>query len=165
MKKPISTTQTFDNIRKVLELLAATPNQLTRLSQPLSDAQLHQPLGQGERSLTETLAHLLHCEARTTESITLALLADKPIFVELHAERQLGKLLRYDLLPFTELLAYFKVRRTVLLRVLTPLTEAQWSRYVVRAGKRNESVYWRARGQATHEAEHLEDLKHKLESQ
>jgi hypothetical protein len=51
------------------------------------------------------------------------LLADEPVFIDIHPERQLGKLLRYDLFEFSELLTYFKLRRTVLLRVLESLTE------------------------------------------
>ena len=84
--------------------------------------------------------------------------------VDVHPERQVGKLLRYDLLAFADLLAYFKLRRTVLLRVLKSLTAAQWSRSIREARKqRQESVYWQARGQALHEFEHLSDLRHKLD--
>jgi hypothetical protein len=78
-------------------------------------------LGQGQRSFTEILAHLINCEARSSEAIYLALLADDPVLVDIHPERQLGKLLRYDQLAFADLLAYFKLRRTVLLRVLASL--------------------------------------------
>jgi hypothetical protein len=163
MKKIISTEVTKANIEKVQDLLADSPIRLERLGKRLSAAGLRQPLGSGERSLTEDLAHLINCEARSSEAIYLALLADEPLFIEIHPERQLGKLLRYDLLPFSELLAYFKLRRTVLLRVLDALTEEQWSRSIREAGKkRKESVYWRARSIALHELEHLSDLEGKL---
>jgi hypothetical protein len=162
-KKQISTEQTDSNIKEVLMLLAETPVQLEKLSKGLSDKQLHEPLGKGERSFTEALAHILNCEARTTEAIQLALLANEPAFTPIHAERDLGKLLQYETLPFDELLAYFKFRRKVLLRVLESLTEKKWSRTVHEEGKhRKESVYWQARGQALHELEHLEDLERKL---
>ena len=75
----------------------------------------------------------------------------------------MGKLLRYDLLAFSDLLGYFKLRRIVLLRVLGSLTEEQWSRSIREAGKkRKESVYWRARSIAIHELEHLSDIESKL---
>ena len=163
MKKQISTDLTDSNIKEVLRLLAETPARLESLSKGLSPEQLHKPLGSGERSFTEALAHLIHCEAITAESIYLALLKDEPFIANIHAERDLGKLLRFDLLPFSELLAYFKVRRTVLLRVLESLNEEKWSRCIRENGKqRKESVYWRARGQALHELEHLLDLESKL---
>ena len=166
MKKIISTEATKANIAKVKDLLAGTPIKLERLAKSLSVEELRQPLGSGERSLTEDLAHLINCEARSSEAIYLALLADEPLFIEIHPERQLGKLLKYDLLPFSELLAYFKLRRTVLLRVLDSLTEDQWSRSIREAGKkRKESVYWRARSIALHELEHLSDLQSKLRNE
>jgi hypothetical protein len=163
MKKAISTDLTNTNIEKVKELLKDTPMQLESLSKSLSEEQLRQPLGAGERSFTEDLAHLIHTEARSSEAIYLALLLEEPSLPEIHPERQWGKLLRYDLLSFHELFAYFKLRRAVLLRVLSSLTEVQWARSIREAGKkRQESVYWRARTIAMHELEHLTDLQSKL---
>jgi hypothetical protein len=76
----------------------------------------------------------------------------------------LGKQLRFDLLEVDELLAYFKTRRKVLLRVLTSLPFERWSRVVEEQGKRRrESVYWRARTIAMHELDHLAYLEEKVE--
>ena len=162
-KKLISTEQTDANIKEVLRLLSETPIQLEKLSRRLSDRKLHEPMGKGERSFTEVLAHIINCEALTAESIYLALLVKEPLLASIHAERDLGKLLRFDQLPFSELMAYFKFRRKVLLNVLDPLPAEKWSRVVREEGKqRRESVYWRARGQALHELEHLQDLERKL---
>jgi hypothetical protein len=163
MKKQISTELTKSNIEEVLQLLKETPEQLSSLSQGLSDRQLREPLGPGERSLTETLAHILHCEAFTSQGIYLALLINEPMLPDIHPEKDLGKLIRLDRMPFEELLSYFKLRRTMLLRVLEPLTEKKWSRVVREEKKqRMESVYWQARGQALHELEHVLDLEDKL---
>ena len=163
MKKQISTAQTDSNIKEVVRLLTDTPGRLEKLSKGLSEEQLHEPLGSGERSFTEALAHLINTEALSSEAVYLALLADEPFLTDIHAERDLGKLLRYDLLPFTELMAYFRLRRTVLLRVLASLTEERWSKCIrEKAKQRKESVYWRARGIALHELEHLHDLEIKL---
>lgn len=167
MKKQISTEQTDANINEVLRLLKETPDKLAELSKGLSQKQLHAPLGSGpgskERSFTETLAHLVNTEAISSESIYLALMLHEPLIANIHAERDLGALLRFDLLSFADLLAYFKLRRAVLIRVLESLSETQWSRTVREAKKqRMESVYWRARGQALHELEHLQDLEAKV---
>ena len=163
MKKVISTDLTRANIEKVTELLQATPAQLEGLHKALRMEDLRQPLGPGERSFTEDLAHLLHTEARSSEAIYLALLVEEPLLPDVHPERQWGKLLRYDLLPFPDLLSYFKLRRRVLLRILTSLSESQWKRTIRESGKkRQESVYWRARTIAMHELDHLTDLREKL---
>lgn len=163
MKKSVSTDLTKANLVKVMELLADTAVKLESLSKSLAGEQLRQPLGLGERSLTEDLAHLIHSEARTSEAIYLALLLDQPLVPDIHSERQWGKLLRYDLLSFSDLLAYFKIRRAVLLRVLTSLTDEQWTRSIRENGKkRQESVYWRARALAMHELDHLTDLQNKI---
>lgn len=163
MKKQIPTTQTASNIQKVMQLLEETPGQLESLSYGLSDQQLLKPLASGDRSFTEALAHLINTEALSSEAIYLALIADEPLLNRVHAERDLGKLLRFDLLPFPELITYFRLRRTVLLRVLASLTEQQWSRCVREGGKqRKESVYWRTRSMALHEWEHVQDLELKL---
>ena len=49
------------------------------------------------------------------------------------------------------------------MNILASLNEKQWARTLREKGKkRQESVYWRARSQALHELEHLEDIESKL---
>jgi len=163
MKKALSTELTKTNITQVLVLLTGTPEELEKVSQQLDAAQLSQSLRPGERSPTEILAHLLNCEARSAEAIYAALLVKEPLLLSIHPERQFGNLIRYDLLPFADLLAYFRFRRVVLLRVLASLTESQWGRTIREEGKkRQESVYWQARALALHEVEHLSEIEGKL---
>jgi hypothetical protein len=161
--KKISTDLTPTNIAKIIEILTEAPQKLDALSKSLTNEGLRQPLGEGERSFTQDLAHLLNGEARSSEMIYQALLANEPFFADIHPDRHWGKLVRFDLLEFKDLLAYFRLRRTVLLRVLSGLKEADWSRCVREDGKqRKESVYWRARTIAMHELDHLGDLESKL---
>lgn len=163
MKQSISTSQTHENISKVLEVLTETPKKLEALSKGLSKEQLTQPLGKGERSFTEDLTHLINGEARSSEMIYQALLSHEPLFADIHPDRDWGKLTRFDLLDFSDLLDYFKTRRKILLRVLSGLKEAEWSRAIREEGKkRKESVYWRARAIAMHELEHIQDLEKKI---
>ena len=163
MPKNIPTNPTQANIARVLALLQETPETLKSLSKSFSAETLRKPLGVDERSFAENLAHLINSEARMSESIYLALLLDEPLMADIHSERDWGKLLRFDLLDFPELLAYFKIRRKVLLRVLSALTETQWSRSIREEGnKRKESIYWRARSLALHESEHVSDLERKI---
>lgn len=163
MKKHIPTEQTEANIREVLRLLSETPGQLERLGKILPEAKPYEPLGRGERSFIETVAHLLNCEARSSEAIILALLVKEPLLAPVHPQRDLGKLLHYEQFPFDELLAYFKFRRGVLLNVLNSLKDSQWSRVARQEGKqRQESVYWQARALALHELEHIQHLEDKI---
>jgi hypothetical protein len=72
---------------------------------------------------------------------------------------------RYDLLPLPDCLALFRIRRTVLSRVLASLTDKQWSRQVEEPGKlRKESVYWQARGLALHDLDHLDEIENRISS-
>jgi hypothetical protein len=161
--KAISTDQTSENIVKVMEVLTESPVRLEALSKSVLMERMSQPLGKGERTPTEVLAHVLNGEAISSEMIYQALLANEPLFADIHPERDWGKLVRFDLLDFSELLAYFIIRRKVLLRVLAGLKEKGWSRAVREEGKqRKESVYWRARTIAMHELDHVGDLEKKL---
>ena len=163
MKKSITTDQTPANIAQVVEILTDSPTRLEALSKSVSAEKLRQPLGKGERTPTEVLAHVLNGEARWSEMIYQALLVNEPFFADIHPERDWGKLLRLDLLDFSELLAYFIIRRKVLVRVLSRLKEKDWGRAVREEGKqRKESVYWRARTIAMHELDHLGNLESKL---
>ncbi len=163
MKKTISTEITESNIAQIIDLLSDTSRKLESLLSRFSDEQFVKPLGAGERSLTENLAHLINCEAMSSEFIYLALLKDEVTFNDVHPEREYGKLLRYDLFSFKSLVDYFIFRRTILLRVLSSLKIEQWSRSVSeKEKKRKESVYWRARSIALHELEHKNDIENKL---
>jgi hypothetical protein len=163
MKKLISTQQTGPNIQEVLHLLKETPKRLKLLSRKLSPEQVHRPLGAGERSFVEALAHLIRCEAVTADSIQLALLREEPLAPGIHPERELGKLLLLEKIPFPDLLAYFRTRRSILLQMLESLTLEKWSRCVREPKKqRTESIYWQARALALHELEHLTDLEQKI---
>ena len=163
MEKSISTEQTAENIAIVIEALTTSPVRLEALVKSTPAHKLSQPLGKGERTPAEVLAHIINGEARSSEMIYQALLVKEPFFADFHPDRDWGKLTRFDLLDFSDLLAYFKIRRQVLLRVLSGLKEKDWARAVREQGKqRKESVYWRTRTIAMHELDHLEDLERKF---
>lgn len=163
MKKSISTDFSASNFAKVLEILTETPKALSVLSKSIPKEKWNQPLGKGERTPVQVLAHILNSEARSAEMIYQALLVDEPYFVNIHPERDLGKLLHFELFDFSELLAYFNARRKMLLQVLSNLKEDDWGRTIREEGKqRKETVYLKARSLALHEAEHVGELQKKL---
>jgi len=160
MKKSISTDQTAENIAAVLDLLGGMPVRLEALSEQLTPEQLVTPVGPGERTPTEILAHMLHCEAVSVEMITLALSRKEPLISGIHPERDIGKLFNLSQYDFDHLRKYYDLRRQFLLNVLSGLSDRQWSRTVRKEGKaRRESVYWLGRGQALHEDDHLREIE------
>jgi hypothetical protein len=163
MKNKLSTDLAPENVKTVLMLLEETPRKLARLTGTMPPEQLTRPLGPGERTITEILAHLINGDTVNADAIYLALIKKEPLLHKLHAERDIGRLLQHDRYPYHELLAYFTFRRKVLINVLRKLSSKQWARTVREEGKqRRESVYWRARGQALHEFDHLSDIEAKL---
>lgn len=163
MKKSISTQPTKANINAILNILSETPQKLNHFAKSITAEATQIPLGEGERSFIQDIAHLINCEALASQAIYLALMLKEPLLHNIHAEHDWGKLLRYDFLEVADLLAYFNFRRTVLLRILNSLSDEQWLRVVREENKaRKESVYWQARGLALHELDHLTDLEKKL---
>lgn len=159
-KKRMSTERTSENIAAVLALLEASPGRFETLAEGMEEEGLRRPLRPGERSMTQNLAHIINCEARSTEAMLAALLLPEPLIPQIHPERQLGKLWRMDTYPYAQLLAYFTFRRQLMLGVLRSLTDKQWARRIQEPGKqRRESVYWQARSQALHEDEHLAEME------
>lgn len=162
--KRLTTRQSPERIELALAVLSATPQRLHNLRAGLTEAELTAPLGEGERSFKRDLTHLIYCAERGEYPIVHALLLDQPHLPRIHAERDWGKLMRYETFPVGELLDYFDFRRRALLRILRGLKPEQWQRSVYREGvKRSESVYYAARGLCLHEVDHLEDLAKKLE--
>lgn len=78
-----------------MEVLVESPVRLKVLSKSVPVDQLRQPLRKGERTATEVLAHMLNGEARSSEMIYQALLANEPFFADIHPDRDWGRLLRY----------------------------------------------------------------------
>lgn len=154
----ISTKLTTSNIEKMGTLLRETPARLGQFSAGMSVDALCTPLSSGEWSLTEVLAHLISCAELSSSAIYLALLLDRPTGPYVHPTRQWNALLRYEQLPFADLLHMFALRRTVLLHTLDELSESQWARVFQHEGKRPATVYTQARTIALHEQAHCELL-------
>ena len=159
----LATKPSDERTALILKVLEAAPIRLQELSAGLSDEELTTPLGAGERSFKRDLTHLIYCAERGAIPIYYALTADEPTMPRVHAERQWGKLLRYEAFDMADLFAYFSFNRRALLQVLRRLQRRQWERAVQPQGKRRkESVYYSARGLCLHEYGHLEDLAKKL---
>lgn len=163
LRKRLTTQPSDERIELMLQVLAASPGRLQKLSAGKSEAELMAPLGDGERSFKRDLTHLIYCAERGTDPLFHALILKEPFIPRIHAERDWGALMQYEAFEIPELMAYFNFRRAALLQILRGLKRPQWDRSVRREGvKRTESVYHWARGLCVHEYGHLEDLAQKL---
>jgi hypothetical protein len=159
----LSTELTKANMALALEMLSTAAGRLRKFAASQKPGSDTEPLAPGERSAVQVVAHMLNVEARSAESVYLALLLKEPELPDIHPERDWGKVLRLEDLPFDRLVEYFELRTTMLLQVLDRLTEAQWSRTVREAGKaRRESVYWRVRTLVLHTDVHLQELERRI---
>ena len=163
MKPKISTKITNSNIEKVRDLLTKSPKILTELCSGMNEEVGKRPFSPNEWSFADQIAHLLHCEAISSQSIYQALIQPQSTIVDIHPERQFGKLVQYNSLSLVELEQLFTIKRKILTAVLTHLTEEQWHHQVTIPNKRSKSVYLIARSLALHEMDHLIFSKIKLE--
>ena len=160
MTKALSTDLSAANMAAALEMLSPAPRRLETWRTNLSPGEELVRPAEGERTAVEVLAHMLNAEARSTEAIALALLANEPEVVPLHPERDWGRLFRLDQLNVDELLAYHATRRKLILSVLGSLPAAKWACTVREPGKaRRETVYLLTRSLALHEEVHLQELE------
>ncbi len=163
MPNEISTQASQANIQRVQEMLRRVPPQLEALNARYTPADLAQPLEPGEWSPHRILAHLVNCEARASEAIYHALLLESPPYQPIHAERDLGALMRYEQYSFADLVTYLSFRRRSLLAVLAGLSHEQWLRPFQPVGrKQQQNVYRMARGTSIHETRHIEHIADKL---
>ena len=163
IKKSIPTTQSGSGIDAIYSILDSTHDELLELSRLVPFENHDKPLMTGKRSFRENLIHLLNVENLDSMIITQALTFDKPEVLPLHSERDIGKLSMYNDLNTNELLSYFKLRRKILMKLFLSLSNEQWQRQIIELHKsRQESVYWRARGLALHEYEHIHIIKFQL---
>lgn len=160
----VSTQVTAENIAKVIAVLEATPHELLRLTQDLTDEQIQLPLGEGEWSCWQVMRHLHHAVDISTTRIHYALMLDNPIIPEVYAERDWGKFEPYQNLGFIELREFYRFKRLVLLQLLNNLSPEGWARPFLRGGPRHNvhNIYRECRGMAYHEFNHLVSFQEKF---
>ncbi len=155
MKPKISTKVTGTNIESVLNLLKASPDAITELCGGITEVEGKRPFSPNEWSLIDHVAHLLHCEQISTQAIYQALLQSNSAIVDIHPERQFGKLVQFNQLSLLELTQLFVIKRKLLIQVLNNLTIEKWQHQIIKSNKKPQSVYLLSRSLALHEADHI----------
>lgn len=147
-------------IKKYLALLPETPRRLAAVTNGKSETELTAKSGPKVWSVVETLAHLRACEELWSYSI-YAMLSEEHPTLALPDERRWAKVMGYAMEDFAASFQTFTLRRSILTRVLTPLTVEGWSRSADISG-RNHTVFSQVRRMVLHEQEHLSQIELRL---
>ena len=153
----ITTNISEENIKNILNILEISTERMMNIANLVDD--IDSPLLEGKRSFKDTVAHLIHCDIKSTNEISLALMKKGAKVEKIHSERDIGKLFKLKKYDIKNLFEYFRFRRAILLGILKELKFKDWERFVIEGWKkRNESVFWKCRGLALHEKHHFDLL-------
>jgi len=162
-KKEIPTSLSDVALKSIFEILEETPRYLTSIAKHFDEKSSLEPIVVGKRSFRETLIHLLNIEGLNYTTIYPAFLINKPKIYSLHAERDLDRLNLFVNFQISELLLAFDLERRKSLSFLRSLKKNDWSKELLEDNKkRQETIYWRARGLAIHDYTHVHILKFQL---
>lgn len=143
--------------RDPLEVLAATPGELRRVLEPISEEALGRPEAPGKWSLSQVAAHLADSEVAYAWRLRLILAQDRPPLTgydqDAWAER-----LGYADVDLKQSLLLFETLRASNLRLLRRLAPVDWERVAVHAERGEESVRHMAKLYAGHDLLHLRQI-------
>lgn len=148
-------------IDQILSMLAAAPAQIARVTDGITEAQLHAAPNPGEWSANEVLAHLRSCADVWGNCIMTIINQDKPTIRAVNPRTWI-KSTDYLEQEFQPSLRVFTLQRTKLLTILESIKPNVWLRSatVTGAGKPLErTVHTYAESIAIHERPHLKQIQ------
>ena len=152
-------------IDQVLSQLAEQPNAIAALTKDLPRARLHRAPRRDEWSLNDVLAHLRSCGDMWGRYMATIVAEDHPTIRAMNPRTWI-KRTNYPELEFAPSFRAFTKQRAELLALLSPLSQAAWSRSatVTGAGRPREmTVLDYARWLANHERSHVKQIARILE--
>lgn len=150
--------------RDPLEVLAATPEELRRLLEPVPVADLQRPEAPGKWSLLQVAAHLADSEVAYAWRLRLVLAQDRPPLTGYDQDAWADRL-GYAEADLGEVLAPFDALRASNLRLFRRLAPEDWERVAVHAERGEESVRHIAKLYAGHDLLHLRQVERIRERQ
>ncbi|MEP7291849.1 MAG: DinB family protein [Chloroflexota bacterium] len=145
-------------IRFSLQTLRETPQRLVTLTSGIDESRLRAAPQPKEWSMVEILAHLRASADLWSYSIYAMLTLDSPELAHIHP-RNWEKMQGYHHLTFAENLLAFQVGRANLLRILEPLSFANWDRSARFVGRANATtIFGETLRMALHESDHWQQL-------
>ena len=148
-------------IDQILSMLAAAPAKIARVTDGITEAQLHAAPNPGEWSANEVLAHLRSCADVWGNCIMTIINQDKPTIRAVNPRTWI-KSTDYLEQEFQPSLRVFTLQRTKLLTILESIKPNVWLRSatVTGAGKPLErTVHTYAESIAIHERPHLKQIQ------
>lgn len=145
----------------LLALLAAAPARLAAAAAGVAPDLLRRPPAEGEWSAVEVLAHLRACADVWGGCVATLLAADEPTIRAVNPRTYVERT-DYPSLDFATSLAAFTAQRDDLLRTLTALADADWTRAatVTGAGRPlRRTVLSYVEWLATHERTHVKQVE------
>ena len=148
---------TETEIEKALGLLAGTPHRIAAATGGLNGDQLKFRPDKKTWSANDILAHLRACADVWGETIEAMLREEEPALKHI-SPRTWMRQTDYSRLPFLDSFQSFVEQRQELLRTLTALEFAEWSRGATIRDRRH-TVFSQARRLALHEVTHSEQIE------
>lgn len=151
---------TTKEIEKYLALLGENVVRIQACTAAFDEAQLTISSHEGEWSTAEILGHLRACAEVWSNSIYAMLAQENPTLPDIHPRRW-ARARRYELLTFSDSFNAYRLDRQELLRILSELSDKDWSR-TAEIGGRTHSVFSQVRRMAKHETEHCSHIEELL---
>ena len=152
---------TAADVAELLGALAETPRHLAALTAGLDDDRLQRRPGADDWSANEILAHLRACSDVWGGSITTMIERDQPTLRYVSPRTYIRKT-SYTTQPFQASLQAYTAQRAELVRTLTALAPADWSRGATFTGTtrgREQTILSYARRIVDHEQAHREQIE------
>ena len=151
-----------ENLQRVIELLKQGPLRIKKATSIVQTAQLHVRTDEEPWSISDILIHLRACSDVWGETIMKMLTENNPT-QRYQSPRGFMKKPKYQNQEFAGALKAYTQERQKLLKVLTKLDEAGWSRpgtYTnVTTRHRNQTVLSLAQRMMDHEQPHLDQIE------
>jgi uncharacterized damage-inducible protein DinB len=151
---------TSASIDVLVRLLADTPRHLASLTQDYDDARLQRQPGEGVWSVNDVLAHLRACADVWGGSILVMIERDQPTLRYVSPRTWIRKT-TYAEQEFHQSLQAFTSQRDDLVRALSALPRADWSRgatFTRTTRGREQTILSYVRRIVDHEREHCEQI-------
>ncbi len=162
MNIKISTTITFQNVTKVINLLVCSTEEINKLTDGIEPVFLEIRKEENSWSVVEILAHFHACATIWGDTIHEMLTHDFPEIEYLHP-RDWQYISDFSTMPFTQSFKFYVEKREKLLSTLNNLQLEDWKRGGFIKGKKH-TIYSQARRMALHEHSHLTQISSSIHS-
>ena len=150
-------TTSDSSVEDLINRLATIPILITRITDAVSEEDIHTPPKQGQWSIAEIFAHLRASDDMLMPRVYAILVRDQSP-LPAYDERYWAEVAGYAEADFHPSLMLFTLRRAELVDVLRQLTYDYWQRIGLHEERGPISLLEMVRGWVEHEEEHYEQM-------